>query len=260
MDPNRDGQPAATGAHPTTRDFVERLTGWGFTRLREDGVHAVYRAPRGGRVRVIRSLQGRADPALVDKAARLAGVSVEEFLAGPQRTAKAGAEPTQPTRPAAPPRHRRADHDRITSTVLGIHAAYDRPLSFDQVVDYAGGRVTRQQVSAASSLLCRQQDLRRIRSGVYQWAGGVLAFAPVSPGLYLVPTELAAPVEPVEPAAAVEPAPNQETLAAVTASQIRADLFERYFPAGIRTTADVLADLDRWSELTAKLVTYANAS
>jgi hypothetical protein len=255
MDQPLNGQPITTGAHPTTREFVDRLVDWGFKRLRDDAVHSVFRAPRGGRVRVIRSMLGRADPALVDKAARLVGVSVDEFWAGPQGATEPAAQ--QPTSPATAPKQRQrpAAHDRTTSLVLGIHAGYDRPLSFDQVVAYAGGRVTRQQVSAASSLLCRQKDLCRIRPGVYQWAGGVLAIPPVTPDLHLVRPKPAA-----APAATVEPAPNTAALAAVTASRIRAELFEQYFPAGIRTTAEVLADLERWSELTAKLVAYANAS
>ena len=55
-----DGQPF-TGAHPTNREFVEQLRAWGFTQRKEDGVHVVFRGPKGGTVRVIRSQLGRAD-------------------------------------------------------------------------------------------------------------------------------------------------------------------------------------------------------
>src|SRR5215468_1360308 len=73
------------GPHPTCREFVARLAAWGFTERGEQDVHTVFRGPRGGRLRVIRSQLGRADPALVDKAARLAGVTTEQFWSGPQR-------------------------------------------------------------------------------------------------------------------------------------------------------------------------------
>jgi len=65
-----DGQPF-TGAHPTNRELIGQLRAWGFTRRKEDGVHVVFRGPKGGTVRVIRSQLGRADPALVNKAAQL---------------------------------------------------------------------------------------------------------------------------------------------------------------------------------------------
>ena len=84
-----DGQPF-TGAHPTNREFVEQLRAWGFTRRKEDGVHVVFRGPRGGTVRVIRSQLGRADTVVADKAARLAGVTAGEFWAGPGQPGLSG--------------------------------------------------------------------------------------------------------------------------------------------------------------------------
>ena len=79
---------------------------------------------------------------------------------------------------AATPRRRTGStRDRITSLVLALHAAVDRPLGFDQVVELSGNRVTRAQVRTASAVLCREGDLDRIRSGVYQWSAGQRAAA-----------------------------------------------------------------------------------
>jgi hypothetical protein len=139
----------------------------------------------------------------VDKAARLAGVTSTQFWAGPQR----------PDTPAPPPhiaaadgasRHKRPAHDSIISLVLAIHAEVDRPLGFDQVVELSGNRVTRSQVSAASSALCRDGQLDRIRAGVYQWAAGQRAAArdiPVthSPRQDPLPADSPTPV-PAQPA------------------------------------------------------------
>jgi hypothetical protein len=74
-------------------------------------------------------------------------------------------------------RRRPAARDSVISIVLAIHVAADRPLGFDQVVELSGNRVTRAQVSAASSALCRDGQLDRIRSGVYPWSGGQRAAA-----------------------------------------------------------------------------------
>jgi hypothetical protein len=60
---------------------------------------------------------------------------------------------------------------------LSVHAAADRPLGFDQVVELSGNRVTRAQASAASAALCRDGQLDRIRSGMYQWSAGQRAAA-----------------------------------------------------------------------------------
>jgi hypothetical protein len=164
------------GPHPTCRELVAQLAVWGFTRRGEEDVHTVFRGPRGGTLRVIRSQLGRADPALVEKAARLAGVTPAQFWSGPQRQAIPA--PPQGTARAgrASPRKRPA-HDSVISLVLAIHAEADRPLGFDQVAELSGNRVTRAQVSAASSALCRDGQLDRIRSGVYQWSAGQRAAA-----------------------------------------------------------------------------------
>ncbi len=164
------------GPHPTCRDFVAQLAVWGFTQRGEDHLHTVFRGPRGGTVRVIRSQLGRADPALVDKAARLVGVTPAQFWSGPQRE-DTPAPPRAPPGPAGPPGASAAAHDSVISLVLAIHAEADRPLGFDQVVELSGNRVTRAQVSAASSALCRDGQLDRIRSGVYQWSAGQRAAA-----------------------------------------------------------------------------------
>ena len=92
-----DGQPF-TGAHPTNREFVEQLRAWGFTRRKEDGVHVVFRGPKGGTVRVIRSQLGRADTVAADKAARLAGVTAAQFWAGPPQPGHQAQAPAPPRR------------------------------------------------------------------------------------------------------------------------------------------------------------------
>ena len=92
-----------TGPHPTCREFVAQLTAWGFTQRGQDHVHTVFRGPRGGTLRVIRSQLGRADPALVEKAARLAGVTPGAVLvwAGASRHVRTRCR--TPPAPVAPP-------------------------------------------------------------------------------------------------------------------------------------------------------------
>jgi hypothetical protein len=184
-----DGQDFA-GPHPTCREFTAQLIAWGFTQRGEDGVHTVFRGPRGGTLRVLRSQLGRADPAQVDKAARLAGVTPAQFWSGPQSQA-ALVTPRNTARAAGTAsRRKRAAHDSVISLVLAIHAEADRPLGFDQVVELSGNRVTRDQVSTASSALCRDRQLDRIRSGS---TSGQQASAP-PPGKSPYP---AAPPSPV---------------------------------------------------------------
>jgi hypothetical protein len=100
------------GPHPTCREFVAQLIAWGFTQRGDDHVHTVFRGPLGGTLRVIRSQLGRADPALVDKAARLAGVTPEQFWSG---------APCQTT-PAS------LDTARATSRRVVYEAATSRPI------------------------------------------------------------------------------------------------------------------------------------
>lgn len=237
-----DGQPF-TGAHPTNREFVEQLRAWGFTRRKEDGVHVVFRGPKGGSVRVIRSQLGRADTVAADKAARLAGVTAAQFWAGPPQPG----HQAQPAGGAATPRRRRtgSTRDRITSLVLALHAAVDRPLGFDQVVELSGNRVTRTQVRTASAVLCREGDLDRIRSGVYQWSAGQRAAARHIPAARRARGTLP-PHAPVSPEQARPPARHPGRISA-------AELFGQLFPAGVQMTAELLADLEQWARLTSKL-------
>lgn len=236
-----------TGAHPTNREFVDQLQVWGFTRRKEDGVHLVYRGPRGGTLRVIRSLLGRADADRVAKAARLAGVTPEQFWAGPDHDTP---EQHQPANSAAPtPRRAEAKRDSVTSLVLGVHAEADRPLSFDQVVDRTSGCITRAQVRTASAQLCREGDLDRIRTGVYQWSGGVRSLSRVVP-----------PQTPREQPSPRPPLPMPAAAATATTHSSATRLFDQLFPSGVRMTAELLADFERWAELTEKLAEHANAS
>lgn len=233
----------SAGAHPTNREFVDQLAAWGFTRRKEEGVHLVFRGPHGGTLRVIRSLLGRVDTDRVDKAARLVRVTAAQFWDGPEAVAAAARRPVLDTDPA---RRRAASTDRVTSVVLGVHASEDRPLGFDQVVALAGGKVTREQVRTASAQLCREGDLDRIRSGVYQWAEGARARnrqeTPAPPPA----------ADAAQPAARLGTVPNVPNAAAM--------LFNQLFPAGIRMTAEAVVDVARWTELTEKLVSYAEAS
>jgi hypothetical protein len=230
------------GPHPSCREFAAQLVAWGFTERGEDHVHTVFRGPRGGTLRVIRSQLGRADPALVEKAARLASITPAQFWAGPQPQAAAAPSPGT-ARAGRTSRRKPAARDSITSLVLAIHAEADRPLGFDQIVELSGNRVTRPQVSAASSALYRDGQLDRIRSGVYQWSAGHRAAARHIPA----PRRAArtfpqqAPVPPAGPAAC-QPA----RLSA-------AELFSQLFPSGVQMTGELLADLEQWARLTSKL-------
>jgi hypothetical protein len=207
-------------------------------------VHTVFRGPRGGTLRVIRSQLGRADPALVDKAAQLADVTPSQFWSGPPPQATSG-PPPDTARAGASSRRKRPAHDSVVSLVLAIHAQADRPLGFDQVVELSGNRVTRAQVSTASSALCRDGQLDRIRSGVYQWSAGARAAArhipaPRRPAAILVPQALM----PAEPTGL--PARQNGHRSA-------AELFSQLFPGGIHMTGELFADLEQLIRLTSKL-------
>jgi hypothetical protein len=239
------------GAHPTCREFVAQLTAWGFTQRGEDQVHTVFRGPRGGTLRVIRSQLGRADPALVDKAARLAGVTPAQFWSGPPPQDASG-PPPDTARTGASSRRKRPAHDSVISLVLAIHAQADRPLGFDQVVELSGNRVTRAQVITASSALCRDGQLDRIRSGVYQWSAGARAAArqipaPRRPAAVLVPQALM----PAEPTGL--PARRNGQMSA-------AELFSQLFPDGIHMTGELFADLEQLVRLTSKLAAGGNST
>ena len=240
-----DGQDFA-GPHPTCREFVAQLTAWGFTERGEDHVHTVFRGPRGGTLRVIRSQLGRADPALVEKAARLAGVTPGQFWSGPEPHATSASLPdTARAGSSSCRRRKRAAHDSFVSLVLAIHAEADRPLGFDQVVELSGNRVTRAQVSTASSALCRDGQLDRIRSGVYQWSAGQRAAARRIPAARrpaeLLPQQALLPAEPTRP-----PARQPGHMSA-------AELFSQLFPDGVQMTGELFADLEQWCGLTSKL-------
>ncbi len=92
-------------------------------------MHTVFRGPKGGTLRVIRSQLGRADPAQVDKAARLAGVPSAQFWSWPQPQATPASPPDITRAAAASTRRKRAAHDSVVSLVLAIHAQADRQFS-----------------------------------------------------------------------------------------------------------------------------------
>jgi hypothetical protein len=234
------------GPHPTCREFVAQLAAWGFTERSEDHVHTVFRGPHGGTLRVIRSQLGRADPALVNKAARLAGVTPAQFWSGPPG-------PDTPAAPSAPPgaaaarprtasRRTAASRDSVIAVVLAIHAEADRPLGFDQIAGLSGNRVTRAQVSAASAALCRDGQLDRIRSGVYQWSGGQRAARRVPRAR--------------QAADGLPSGPPDARTGRVSA----AELFGQLFPSGVQLTGELLADLEQWARLTGKLASRGGAA
>lgn len=238
-----------TGAHPCNREFVEHLRAWKFTQRKVDGVHLVFRGPHGGTLRVVRSLLGRSDPAVVSKAARLVRVDVADFWAGPAAVRARAGVPAQRTDDGAPvtdlaQRRQSPTRDQITSLVLATHTAADRPLGFDRVVQMCAGTVTRDQVRHASSVLCRDGDLDRIRTGVYQWAQGARAPMPST-----APVPVIAPQTPA--GSASDPEPERVSTA---------DLFELLFPRGVRMDAELLADFERWRELTEKMIASAAPS
>jgi hypothetical protein len=240
-----------TGAHPTCREFVAKMAGWGFKERGQDGVHALFRGPHGGTVRVLRSLAGRADPAVVEKAARLAGVTPAQFWAGPQGQ-PGPTSPQNTARGGQAPRRKPAARDTVTSLVLAVHAEVDRPLGFDQIAELSGHQVTRDQVATASAALCRDGQLDRIRSGVYQWSGGQRAARQIPAPR---PRPRPAP-EPVSPAAPQAPEPPAGQPPHVSA----ADLFGHLFPAGVQMTGELLADLEHWMRLTGKLAAHNKAA
>lgn len=246
-----DGQSFA-GPHPTCREFVTQLIAWGFTQRRDDHVHSIFRGPQGGTLRVIRSQLGRADPALVEKAARLAGVTPGQFWSGPESHAMSASPSATARAGGTSSGRKRATHDSVISLVLAIHAQADRPLGFDQVVELSGNRVTRAQVITASSALCRDGQLDRIRSGVYQWSAGQRAAArqipaPRRPAAVLIPQALM----PAEPTGL--PVRQNGQMSA-------AELFSQLFPDGIHMTGELFADLEQLVRLTCKLAAGGNGT
>lgn len=261
-----------TGAHPSTGQLVEQLHAWGFRQLRVEGVHLVFRGPHGGTLRVLRSMLGRADAAVTAKAARLAEVDEPTFWAGPEAHARDLAQPADPRTDATDSASRalldddataregreRPTHDQIIAVVLAVHVAMDQPLGFSQVVALADVSLTRSQVSGASSQLCRDGQLVRIRSGVYQWAEGSFT-ARTAPRP--IPRQRTRRAErPASRAAAPAPAASPARPVPPATAPAAADLFEQLFPRGVRMTAALLADFEQWAQLTEKLTAYANAS
>jgi hypothetical protein len=153
----------------------------------------------------------------------------------------------------------RPTHDQIIAVVLAVHVAMDQPLGFSQVVALADVSLTRSQVSGASSQLCRDGQLVRIRSGVYQWAEGSFTARPAPRP---IPRQRARRVE--HPACRPSPAPAPAARPArpvpAATAPAAAELFEQLFPRGVTMTAELLADFERWAQLTEKLTAYANAS
>ena len=236
------------GAFPTNHEFAQLLEQWGFRSVRErriDRYHLSMRGPHGGRIRVLASLQGRADADQILRAARLAHADVETFLAGPPARSGGAAftESDATSDPAADADARKATvpatrsgeseptrrtGDTVVSQVLSAHARYDRPMGFEEVVSMCASRVTRAQVREASAHLCRTGQLQRICEGVYQWAHGTRHLVEPSPGRPSPSTESGTP-PPID------------------------ELFARLFPNGLLMTPQMLRDLQQWTDLTRTL-------
>lgn len=248
-----------TGAHPTTEQLVEQLHAWGFRQLRVAGVHLVFRGPHGGTLRVLRSMQGRADATVAAKAARLAEVDEPTFWAGPEAHARSLARSADDTtldtgvEPALSDEGRgTVVHDQIIALVLAVHVAMDQPLGFSQVAQLADVPLTRTQVSGASIRLCRDGQLVRIRSGVYQWAEG--SFAARATPRSTRTRRTARTASPAPARVSTPPLAAATSPAATTANRpVAAELFEQLFPRGVTMTAEILADFERWAQLTEKL-------
>lgn len=104
--------PPLTPARRTNQEFAQQLVVWSFAQRKIDGPHRVYRGPHGGTLRVLRSLLGRADPGQAEKAAHLAGVTVERFWAGPDGDLLESQPAPTPT--PATQHQRSAAQDRVT--------------------------------------------------------------------------------------------------------------------------------------------------
>ena len=105
--------------------------------------------------------------------------------------------------------------------------------------------MTRAQVSTASSALCRDGQLDRIRSGVYQWSAGQRAAARRIPAARR-------PAEPL-PQQALLPAEPTRPPARQPGHMSAAELFSHLFPDGVQITAELFADLEQLMRLTSKL-------
>lgn len=121
--------------------------------------------------------------------------------------------------------------------MLSVHVVAGRPLGFDQVVTLSGNRINRAQAVAASATLCRDGQLDRLRPGVYQWSAGQRAALQVP--------QTRSP----------EPAPPTRQGPRMSAAQ----LFDQLFPSGVKMTGALLADIEQWTHLTAKLTTHGSA-
>lgn len=263
---------------PTAQEFADQLDAWAFTVRKTESFDIVLRGPGGGTLRIFKRQFGRADQEKVTKAAGILGVSVEEFWAGPKAYVDNLDALTQPLPPKAPlpslaetlaepaARSNRTGKQRDTTTakVLSTHAHEDRPLSFDDLVGLCstpGHKVTREQVSSASSKLASEGDLVRIRSGVYQWADGRLrsnrSGSPVaSVDLRLIDVTEAPAPQPVQPSA---PPPTPKTVPTPKAPQAStsepppvtaSELFGFLCPDGLTMDGERLADYERWAALT----------
>jgi hypothetical protein len=105
-------------------------------------------------------------------------------------------------------------------------------------------------VGAASSALCRDGQLHRIRSGVYQWSAGQRAAARQIPAARL-DAETLSQQGPLPPESAWPSARRTGRMSA-------AELFSQLFPSSVQMTGELLADLEQWARLTSKLA--ANGS
>ena len=164
------------------------------------------------------------------KAARPAGLTPGQFWSGPEPHATSASLPDTARAGRTSSRRKRAAHDSVVSLVLAIHAEADRPLGFDQVAELSGNRVTRAQVSTASSALCRDGQLDRIRSGVYQWSAGQRAAARRIPAARR-------PAEPL-PQQALPPAEPTKPYSRQPGHMTAAELFSRLFPDGVQMTGE----------------------
>jgi hypothetical protein len=208
------------GAYPTNAQFLAQLTAWKFRTGKTAGVHLVMRAPHGGTLRVVRSQLGRVDPVQVDKAARYLQITPEQFWAGPPARQAPGDDAHPARREPVP------DRAQVTTSLEPRPPQPARPPRSHPEGD----------APARGALV-----------GGAPAGGGPARDDPADGGS-----------AGAGPAGSV--GRGRAGGGSGAACPPMAELFDQLFPRGVQMTSELLIDLERWTELTRKLISYAEAS